>query len=373
MAHAYTPGLKVSAKSDIEKIRKLPLAGEVLVKLNDKTTATQVVAKTMLPGKIYPMNVAGELGLKAEELQATLKKAEGDTVKKGDIIAQTAGLFGMFKSDFVSPIDGTVSQISKKTGQIIFNDPPIPVEIDAFVKGDVIEVFEKEGIKVKTSGVHIQGILGLGGETYGDIFMGVDSPEKILEENDINDSMKGKIVISGAKISSKAMIKAKEVGVSGIISGGFDYQDIRDILGKDLGVAITGHEKIGLTLILTEGFGTIPMADRTFNLLKKFEGHNASINGATQIRAGVMRPEIIITHDNIDENLSDKNYAEAGIEIGDQIRVVRAPHFGKLCNIIELPVELQQVESGSWVRVLKTEIDGKEVLIPRANIEVIEK
>jgi len=372
MAHAYTPGLKVSAKSNIEKIRKLPLAGQVLVGLNDDVIATQVVAQTMLPGKIYPMNVAGELGLKAEELQETLKKAEGDSVTKGEVIAQTNGIFGLFKSDFVSPIDGTISQISKKTGQIIFNDPPIPVEIDAFIKGNITELYEKEGVKIKTTGVHIQGILGLGGETYGDILMGVDSPDKILDENSITSEMKGKIVISGAKITSKALIKAKEIGISGIISGGFDYQDIRNILGKDLGVAITGHEKIGLTLILTEGFGTIPMATRTFNLLKKYEGYNTSINGATQIRAGVMRPEIIITHDNPDTQ-TQKNYAESGIEIGDQIRVIRAPYFGELCNVVELPVELKQVESGSWVRVLKTEINGKEVLIPRANIEVIEK
>ena len=372
MAHAYTPGLKVSAKSSIEKIRKLPLAGEVLVGLKDSVTATQVVAKTMLPGKIYPMNVAGELGLKAEELQATLKKKEGDSVKKGEIIAQTNGIFGLFKSDFTSPIDGSISQISKKTGQIIFNDPPIPVEIDAFVKGDITDLFEKEGVQVKTSGVHIQGILGLGGETYGDILIAVDSPDKVLDENSITADMKGKIVIAGAKITSKALQKAKEIGLSGVISGGFDYQDIRDILGKDLGVAITGHEKIGLTLILTEGFGTIPMADRTFDLLKEYEGYNASINGATQIRAGVMRPEIIITHDNPD-TASHKNYAEAGIEIGDQIRIIRAPYFGQLCNVASLPVELQQVESGSWVRVLGTEIDGKKVLIPRANIEVIEK
>ena len=70
----------------------------------------------------------------------------------------------------------------------------------------------------------------------------------------------------------------------------------RNFFGYDLGVAITGSEEIGITLVITEGFGKIPMAQRTFELLKSRTGAKTSINGATQIRAGVVRPEIIIPH-----------------------------------------------------------------------------
>ena len=51
---------------------------------------------------------------------------------------------------------------------------------------------------------------------------------------------------------------------------------------------------LGITVIVTEGFGDIAMAERTFDMLKDHAGDDASVNGATQIRAGVMRPEIII-------------------------------------------------------------------------------
>ena len=43
--------------------------------------------------------------------------------------------------------------------------------------------------------------------------------------------------------------------------GGFDYNSLSDLLGYQLGVAITGSEKIGPSLIITEGFGKIKMAD----------------------------------------------------------------------------------------------------------------
>ena len=90
------------------------------------------------------------------------------------------------------------------------------------------------------------------------------------------------------------MARAKEMGVAGLVVGGIHDKDLRALLGYDLGVAITGTEQVGFTLILTEGFGTIPMAAKTFSLLSAHAGQQASISGATQIRAGVIRPEIII-------------------------------------------------------------------------------
>ncbi len=374
MAHAYTPGLKVAAKINIEKIRKLPLLGVVLVIKDDEIPSNTIVAKTELPGKVYPINVAGQLALgKASELPEAMLKKEGDEVEKGELIAQSKGFFGFFKSEYKAPIKGTISQISGITGQVIFNAPAIPVQIDAYVDGKVLEELPKEGVVMGTEGVHIQGIIGLGGETQGEIMMACDSADTILDEGMVNESMKDKVIVAGSKVTLEALKKAKEIGVNGIITGCFEYQDIKEILGRDLGVAITGHEKIGFTLILTEGFGTIPMATRTFDLLRKYVGYKASINGATQIRAGVMRPEIIITHNEQVQEETSKNYETAGIETGDQIRIIRAPYFGKLGSVVSLPVELHKVESGTWVRVMIANIDGKEVLIPRANIEMIEK
>ena len=61
-----------------------------------------------------------------------------------------------------------------------------------------------------------------------------------------------------------------------------------------MGVAITGTENLDTSLVVTEGYGNIKMSERTYNLLKSHDGKFVSINGATQIRAGVIRPEIVI-------------------------------------------------------------------------------
>ena len=54
---------------------------------------------------------------------------------------------------------------------------------------------------------------------------------------------------------------------------------------EDAVMAITGQEDVGTTLILTEGFGTLAMAEQAFAILREREGRQASMNGATQIRA----------------------------------------------------------------------------------------
>jgi hypothetical protein len=141
----------------------------------------------------------------------------------------------------------------------------------------------------------------------------------------------------------------------------------------DLGVAITGHEDLVTALILTEGFGEMAMAHGTFDLLKAQEGRKASINGATQIRAGVIRPEIVVPLEGDSAGLQDAEGSITGLEIGSLIRAIREPHFGSLGRVTGLPNELQKMESESMVRVLMVEFeDGEQALLPRANVEMIE-
>lgn len=138
-------------------------------------------------------------------------------------------------------------------------------------------------------------------------------------------------------------------------------------------MAITGHEEIGLTIVVTEGFGVIDMAQKTYELLKQFEGHKTSMHGKTQIRAGVMRPEIIIPLPIGEEELKAEEPKMATLEIGTTVRIIRQPNFGKIATITALPEKLTRVESETMVRILEAELeDGTKVILPRANVEVIE-
>lgn len=372
MAHSYTPGLTVTDRTVIHRRRMLPLPGKVLVAVGDRVRSDQVVAKAELPGKVFPINLANQLSVTPGEMKGYLTKREGDVVTKDEILAENKPLIKWFKTEIRSPVSGTIESISSVTGQVLLREPPRVLELLAYVDGMITETIPEQGVVVETTCSLVQGIFGIGGETSGDIVMAVTAPDEPLTPTHLTSAMKGTVVVGGSFLSADTMKQAKAVGVAGVVVGGIHDEDLRALLGYDLGVAITGTEQVGFTLILTEGFGTIPMAAKTLKLLAAHAGRKASISGATQIRAGVIRPEIIIPQGEGQAKTVSRSQRE-GINIGDPVRIIRDPMFGRIGEVSALPSELTKISTESEVRVLEvTFADGKTAVIPRTNIEVIE-
>lgn len=371
MANAYTPGLTVSGDIIVRRSRRLPIKGEVLVKVGEKVEPESVLARALLPGALQTIKLAEKLGIEPKDVPETFLLKSGDAVEKGQVVAQTKG-FLFFKGQTVtSDHCGTIESVSEITGSVLVREAPIPVELSAYIQGTVADILPEEGAVIETRGAMVQGIFGVGGERSGTIRVAVGSHEEILHADHIHASDAGKLLVGGAGIAYDAITKASELGVKGIIAGGIKDSDLIKFLGYDIGVAITGQEAINLTLMVTEGFGFLAMARRTFDLLKSLEGKFASINGATQIRAGVIRPEIIVP---LDLAGTQSAVAASGGElgIGTAIRIIREPYFGQIGTVTELPHQLMVVDSGTEVRVLKAKLEtGAEVLVPRANVEII--
>ncbi|MCK4225905.1 hypothetical protein KAX29_03335 [candidate division WOR-3 bacterium] len=373
MAHAYTPGLKVTTNINLRKERRLPLKGDVIVKIGDRVKGEDIVARTELPGDVETVNLAGKLGVLPDELEQFMKKKEGDPIEKGETIAETSGLFGLFKTEIKSPIKGQVETISNITGQLILRGTPTPVEIDAYMDGRIVDIIENEGVVVESKVTFVQGIFGIGGETRGIIQPIVDSRKEVVVPEMIDESLRDKVLIGGSNVTKEAILKAVNVGAVGLVVGGIDDAVLKDFLGYEIGVAITGNENKGITLIITEGFGKMDMSPAAFRLLTQHKGDRASINGATQIRAGVLRPEVVVPLSESSTLHKVKDYSK-GLGVGETVRIIREPYFGIIGKVIGLPPELKIVESESKVRILKVKTEeGSELTIPRANVEIIEE
>lgn len=379
-AYAYTPGLKVKRRITVRKTRRLPILGETLVEKGDEVDFITVVARTEVPGEPYILRVDELLGLLPGDVPTFMVKKEGEKVEEEEIIARYSPFFGLFKKVVKSPVSGTVEQISDDTGRVVIRASPIPVEVKAYIRGVVSEVLPKEGVIIDASAAFIQGIFGIGGERNGELITVVDSQNDILTAEKIVSGHEGKILVGGSLVTLEALRKASKSGVAGIVVGGIKGADLSEFLGYEIGVAITGEEDINLTLVVTEGFGMIRMSDRTFNLLKEFNGYQAAMNGTTQIRAGVLRPEIIIPHtlSTLDSREEDANSLEGtlaeGMKPGNTVRIIGEPYFGSIGKVVSLPVQLQKIETKSLVRVIEVELEnGNMVIVPRANVETIEE
>ncbi len=103
MAQAYSPGLTVTDSIVLRKDRILPLKGTVLVKKGDKVKANDLVAETLLPGKVVPFNIANKLGVPPNMVEQYLTVKEGDKITKGQLMAETKGILVFSKQKLKLP------------------------------------------------------------------------------------------------------------------------------------------------------------------------------------------------------------------------------------------------------------------------------
>jgi len=97
MAHAYTPGLKVTRRMTHQVVRMLPIKGEVNVEVGDTVDADKIVAATYMPGDVYPLNMANLLAVPPKDVASLMLQKEGEKIEEGEPLAETAGIFGKFK------------------------------------------------------------------------------------------------------------------------------------------------------------------------------------------------------------------------------------------------------------------------------------
>lgn len=369
---AYTPGLGTTPFTYVTRLRSLPLKGEVLVNVGDRVDFDTIVARCLIEGTPHIAKIAELLNIDTEETMRYLVKKKGDQMKKGEVLARNRSLFGLVNKTAECEVDGVIELINEITGHVHIREPPRSVEVTAYIRGRVENVMPNEAVTVGSYAAFIQGIMGFSGENFGELRMAVANPEETLEASMITDQDVGKIVVGGALVTYEALERARKIKVAGIVAGGAMMEDLERVLNAKIGVAITGREDIGFTLILTEGFGKLPMSENVFVILKENEGKVAAVNGATQVRAGVVRPEIVIPREIGEQKRGVDELEEGKMKVGSIVRIIRFPHFGGVGRVIELPIELSKIETESLVRVVTLELtDGRRVMVPRANVEII--
>lgn len=288
-------GVRFEEETLVRKARRIPTAGDVLVDVGDAVEPETVIARCMVRNPdVRGVKVYAKLGVEPYQVESYMLKEVGDEVKEDEVIAISRSFFGRFTKTCRSPMDGNIDVFLRKAGVVYIRGKPIPVEAMAHIRGRVAEVIPGEGAVVETRAALVNGVFGVGGEAHGELAFAVEGPGEPLTPEAIDEGDKGRILVGGSIVSPGALRKASKMGVSGLITGGVDQKDLTDFLGHEIGVGVTGGEKNGVTLIIMEGFGVYPMNEGTFRLLRTHEGRQASVDGTTQIRQRMLRPEIII-------------------------------------------------------------------------------
>ncbi len=364
----FVPSLKQASGVTLRIRRELPIPGEILVKEGQTVAPKDIVARAELAGEVLILRVAENLGIEPEAFIKGLKVKAGDKLSADDLICQHRGLFGLFNSKFSAPQQGTVDFISQSLGHIGFRLPSTLLEVNSYTGGKVVAIETNRAVEIETAATIIQGIFGVGGEKQG-ILNNLDvDPSKALSLSDLPAQLEGRIIVGGT-LPDAAVLKALgEAKAAGLVVGGIDDVALADFLGFDLGLAITGNEKVPFPLIVTEGFGRLSISARVRDLLRPLQDQFACLNGTTQIRAGAIRPELIVPG----AEQSGSAYRQIPFNKGSRVRLIRVPYFGMQGEIVDLPVQKQLLQNGVSAKVAAVKLDsGGVVTAPVANMEVL--
>jgi hypothetical protein len=361
----------VQRRAVLVRRRVLAVTGEVLCGVGDRVDGGTVVARAVGRGCMHTVNAAGALDLPPADLPRALRCAVGDLVEAGQVLARTRGLFGLLSSTCHAPVAGRVAAISPHTGRILLEEPGADQEVRAFLPGLVTESIAGRGVAVSAWAARAAGVFGVGGECSGPLRAAVGRPDAVLEVAAIDPSMAGSVLVGGALVTGPALARAAAVGVAGIITGGVHDRDLAEWLGAEVMLADSTVLPAPLTLVVVGGFGRIALEATVAALLGDHLGRLACLSGHTRVRAGALRPEVIIPLEGGADSLAADAQVPA-LAVGSTVLVVRAPWFGERGRVAALPADPRAVECGAACQVAEVDLEaGATVIVPCANLEVL--
>lgn len=362
----YPVEARVAPLVTIRRERMLPVPGEVLVRVGEMVGSADVVARCQLPGSVRVVDVSRSLRVPRQRTERYLVKSPGDTVQANETIAAPGGLFGRLRAGSRSPVDGKI--IDVRDGLVLIASAGNTFELEAHLKGQVTNVMPSRGVVVSAAGALIQGFWGTGGEAEGVLKLVVDSPQKPLRARSIDVSCQGTVVVGGRILDEATLDQAVEAKVRGMIVGSLDAGLIQYL------------RALPFPVVVTEGFGTLPMSEPVFALLHSNMGREAMMNAETSTRWGARRPEVLIPL-RADDSTPEDSREPKPLRVGDLVRVLRAPYLGSLGTVVDLPDLPQVLESGSRVPAVIVELDDasmpsgqsvdQPVVIPIVNVELV--
>lgn len=307
--------------------------------------------------------VASLLQCRPGDILGYLRVDLGDELHRGDIVALREE--GELPLVARSPHDGVVDMVNRVEGKVILRRHRRIHRVRAFVPGVVEEILTGRGAVIRASGTQVRGIFGAGGEAAGRIMLLDSDP---ATETDVPESCEGAILVAPGRLELGAVLRAQEVGAVALVAGSALATDVAHLLGDELGMGVTGEESLRVVLVLTEGFGSIRMDERVWSALTKAEGRLACVSGGTQMRAGVVRPEVIIPGAEGEDEAEEPE--ERVLRPGARVRIVRQPHFMMRGTVQEL-LPITHVGAGIRASALSVILeDGTEVTVLRANVEI---
>jgi hypothetical protein len=337
----------------INRTRLLPYPGRVVVRIGQKVSPSEVVAEASISRKHVIVDLAEKLQLPNEKLESFVRVKRGQKVAKGDLLAESKGIFGR---EVLSPVDGRVT--AQGGGKLVLEIGRANLEIRAGLAGTVTEIIEDFGVVIRASGAVVQGVWGNGKMDAGVLFSLIEKPDDLLEPSRLDVSLRGSVLLAGHVAEAAALKNAAELPVRGLV------------LSSMSPALIPLARQAPYPILLLDGFGRRPMNAAAFKLLTTNLKRDVILNAEAANRMQGTLPELFLAlpfNQEPPEAPAFETFAQ-----GQTVRVISMLHPGRIGTLVHLPEELTILPSGVRAKSSRVRLEsGEEILVPLSNLEVL--
>lgn len=337
----------------IERERVLPVAGDVIAKLNQKVSPTDLIAEATWSREHVLIDVARALSISANAADRLIRVKVDDKVAEGTEIAVGKGFISR---TIRAPRGGRV--VAAGGGQVLLETGDASVQLKAGIPGTVVHIIPNRGALIRAVGALIQGTWGNGRIETGVLLNLTEKPDDVLSASRLDVSLRGSIILAGLLKDAETLRIAAELPVRGLI------------LSSISPGLLTAAQQMRFPIVAIDGFGQIPMNSAAYKLLTSSAKRDVTINAEAFNRYTGARPEIIIPLP-----VSQEPPAPADVdtlEVGKTVRMRRAPHAGAIGTLTKLHPGLSSLPSGLRAKAANVKLENEEqILVPLVNLEIV--
>lgn len=337
----------------IVRERLLPVPGKVNVHVNQRVNPTDVIAEATFAREHVLLDVARIFGISPAAADKLIRVQEGEKLTEGAVVAESTGLFAR---SVKAPRPGRVMIVG--SGQVLMEVGDTRVELRAGLPGLVSQVIPDRGVVIRTAGALVQGVWGNGRIDNGLMVNLLEKPDDVLSAGRLDVSLRGSVILGGQIRDVETLKAAAELPVRGLILSSMPSSLLQ-----------TAYQ-MRFPMMVTEGFGAIPMNSAAFKLLTTNNKREATVNAEHFDRYTGSRPEVIIPLPISNEPEEPHQYEP--FAAGQQVRMRRPPNAGMIGTISNLPSGLSLLPSGLRASAAEVKLEnGENVIVPLVNLELV--
>lgn len=245
----------------------------------------------------------------------------------------------------------------------------------AGLHGVVVRLTRRGSVVIEGQAAIVAGALGAGRQVAGPLVIwqarGVQEQQPYIPP--------GAILVVPGPLNLDMLHQAVNSHIAGVVASSISSRDFEGFVRTNLiNLLHSANTELllahlpPLTVMLTEGLGTIAMPVRTINLLDKHQGKIVLLSGATSLSANVY-PELVMSlslKEMRESQLALK--PETDLTLGAMVRVCSGSYEGAIGEINYLFSHQQRFPSGVRERAARIQLeDGSQLVVPLPILERI--